>query len=274
MAGAAIDDDGFDAGTAVAQRFIGCGLEFDDLTAAVAAVGGDEHLRAGVIDTVLERLGGKAAEHHGMDGADAGAGLHGDHRLGDHGHVDDYPVAVGDAVGLEGIGKAAYFCMKLCITQGTGVALLAFKDDGDLIGLIGQLAVQTIVGHIEQAVVKPAVLRCGAVVEGALKGLVPGNLPAGHLPPETAVVFRGATVQGLQIGSRFYARLGDKGGGWRELPFFLQDGIDILVAHCVPHAIYAGARDSPMLTIAEARCTVWQCLECAAEAGKDAEGWI
>ena len=43
---------------------------------------------------VASSFGGEAAEHHRMDRADAGAGEHADHRLRDHRHVEDDPVAL------------------------------------------------------------------------------------------------------------------------------------------------------------------------------------
>ena len=50
--------------------------------------------RFGVVDADREFVRGKAAEHHRVDGADAGAGEHRDGRLGDHRHVDDHAVAL------------------------------------------------------------------------------------------------------------------------------------------------------------------------------------
>ncbi len=75
---------------AVEQRFVR-----DDLGTLDAARGRDDQDRLGVVDAGRELVGGKAAEHHRMDGADAGAGEHGDQRLGHHRHVDDDPVALG-----------------------------------------------------------------------------------------------------------------------------------------------------------------------------------
>ena len=47
-----------------------------------------------------QRLGGEAAEHHRVDGADAGAGLHGDDAFDRHRHVDQDAVALLDALRL------------------------------------------------------------------------------------------------------------------------------------------------------------------------------
>ena len=68
-------------------------LVFDDPARLDAAARGQNDLRLGVVDAGRELLGGEAAEHHRMHGADARAGEHGDDRLGNHRHVDQHPVA-------------------------------------------------------------------------------------------------------------------------------------------------------------------------------------
>ena len=54
----------------------------DDGSAAIAAVGGDQHLGLRVVDPVAQRLGREAAEHDGVNGADPRAAEHRDHQLG------------------------------------------------------------------------------------------------------------------------------------------------------------------------------------------------
>ena len=51
----------------------------------------------GIDDALLQDFGGEAAEHHRMRRTDARAGLHGDHGLDRHRHVDDHAVAGLDA---------------------------------------------------------------------------------------------------------------------------------------------------------------------------------
>ena len=76
----------------VEQRLVG-----HDARALDAAAGGQDDLRLGVVDAGGELLGGEAAEHHRVDGADARAGEHGEHRLRHHRHIDDDAVALLDA---------------------------------------------------------------------------------------------------------------------------------------------------------------------------------
>ncbi len=94
---ASIDDDVLHGFAALGQRLVDRALEFDRMAAAPAAVGGDHELGAGIFDSILDRVGGKAAEHHRMHRADAGAGLHGDHCLGNQRHVNDHAIAAPDA---------------------------------------------------------------------------------------------------------------------------------------------------------------------------------
>jgi hypothetical protein len=61
------------------------------------AGGADDQLRLRILDALGQFGRGEAAEDHGMDGAEAGAGEHGDGGLGDHRHVDHHAVAAADA---------------------------------------------------------------------------------------------------------------------------------------------------------------------------------
>lgn len=50
-----------------------------------------------------------------MNGADPGAGEHGDRQLEDHGHVDGHAVALLHALRLEDVGEPAYLLQQLAI---------------------------------------------------------------------------------------------------------------------------------------------------------------
>ena len=93
QAEALVDDDALDRG-ALLERVVHVLLEQDLAAAAQAAVGGDHHLRLQVLDARLQRLGGEAAEDHGVRDAQARAGQHGHRRLRDHGHIDDGAAAL------------------------------------------------------------------------------------------------------------------------------------------------------------------------------------
>ena len=75
-------------GGAILHGRVGILLLGNRLGAAEASVADDENLGFGIPYTGGEGVGAEAAENDGMDGADAGAGQHGDTGLGNHRHVD------------------------------------------------------------------------------------------------------------------------------------------------------------------------------------------
>ena len=80
--------------------------------------------RLGVVDAGGQLRRGEAAEHHRMDGADARAGQHGDHRLGHHRHVDDDAVALADAQVLQHAAQRRHLVAQL----GVGVGARGLGD--------------------------------------------------------------------------------------------------------------------------------------------------
>ena len=61
------------------------------------AAGGENDFRPGIVDPRRQFARGEAAEHHRMNGADAGTGQHRDHRFRHHRHVKNDAVALADA---------------------------------------------------------------------------------------------------------------------------------------------------------------------------------
>ena len=102
------------------------------VAAAPAAIGGDHQLGACVFDAVLDGVRGKAAENHRVHGADAGARVHGDHRLGNQRHVNDDAVAASDAERLERIGEPAHLAVQLGVGEFAHIPRLTFENDRDL----------------------------------------------------------------------------------------------------------------------------------------------
>ena len=81
--------------------FVGVHLHGNDLAAAVLAVGGDEHLRAGVFHTELQRLSREATEDEGVDRANTRAGQGENNGFGNDGQVDDHTVTLAHAQGQQ-----------------------------------------------------------------------------------------------------------------------------------------------------------------------------
>ena len=128
------------------ERLVGGRLQGEHVAAAVAAVGGDQHLGLGVVDAVAQRVGAEAAEHDAVGGADAGAGQHRDGRLGDHRQVDVDPVADADAEALQHVGEPLRLVEQVGVGERAGVARLALPVEGDLVAPAGEhVAVEAVV---------------------------------------------------------------------------------------------------------------------------------
>ena len=74
-------------------RLVGNLLERDDLSAPMAAIGGDQQAARRVVDPIAQRLGAEAAEHDAVHGADPRAGEHGDGQLGNERQIDRHAIA-------------------------------------------------------------------------------------------------------------------------------------------------------------------------------------
>ena len=126
------------------------GLEGAGLAAAVGAVGGDHELGFGVIDPGPQGVGGEAAEHHRVHGADPGAGQQRDDGFGDHGQVHGHAVALGHAEGLEGVRGLLDLFGELGVGVGAGVAGFALEVDGDPVPEpVFDVPVQGVVGGVD-----------------------------------------------------------------------------------------------------------------------------
>ena len=91
---AALDDhDVFDA-RRILDGIVRIVLQGNNLAATITAVRGDEHLGAGIVNAVAQRLGTESAKDNGVYRADARARKHGDHCFRNHRQVDGHPVAL------------------------------------------------------------------------------------------------------------------------------------------------------------------------------------
>src|SRR3569833_1429193 len=176
---------------------------------------------ARIVDAVFERLRGETAEHHRVYRTDARAGLHRDHRLGDHRHVDHYAIASRDAEPFQRVCEAADLLMQFAITQTSCIAGLTLENDRGLVAARGEVTVEAIVRDVERAFLEPLVTRCGARVEAGLIRRAPSELAAREVGPDTGVVGHSACVQRVQVGSGFDACAPGEVGRRGKLTFFL-----------------------------------------------------
>ena len=162
------DDDLLD-GSVPLQGVIDILLEGNELTAAVATVGRDDHLGPAVGKPVLDALGAEAAEDHAVNRADAGAGQHGDRGLGNEGHVEKDTVPLLHAVALEDICEFADLAVELAVSQNLFVTRFPLPDDRGLVRTRPlQMAIEAVLGGIHL---------------GSDKPLGIGELPIKHLGP-------------------------------------------------------------------------------------------
>ena len=129
-----------------------------------------------------------------MDGADAHAGEHGAGGLGDHGHVDEHPVALAHALRFQHGGKGAHLPVQLAI--GIAGALTGFAgeiDQGRLLAPRREMAVERVVADVGRAADVPAGERRPAVIEHFLERRLPLDALR-LLAPEGVTIAHGAAM--------------------------------------------------------------------------------
>jgi hypothetical protein len=186
---------GVDAGHLVLRqldRAVEQRLVRDDAVDLDAARAGQDQLGLRVVDALGELVGGEAAEHHGVDRADARAREHRDHGLGHHRHVDDHPVALLDALAPEHAGAERHRVAELAIgirldRAGHG----AVVDEGFLLAAAPvHMNVHRVVAGVERTADEPPIERLSRVVEDAVPALVPEDLLGGRGPERDRVLHR------------------------------------------------------------------------------------
>ena len=131
-------------GQPLRQRLVRGRLQLNDVSAAPAAIGGNDDFRLGVDDPIPQRRRREPTEHHRMNGADASAGMHRDHRLRDQRHIDDHAIALLNALRAQRAGETTNLGVQLAIAQVARAAVLSLENDCSLVTALGQVHVQTI----------------------------------------------------------------------------------------------------------------------------------
>ena len=213
-----------DAGPRPFEGGIDIGLERHPLAAAQALVGGDDDLRAAVLDPSCQTVGREAAEDHGMDGADAGAGQHGHGRRRDHRQIQGDPVALHHAEAFEHIGHAADFGVEFPIGQAAGQGrLVALPEDGGVVATGLEMPVEAVVRDIQHPVCEPADPEIG-LVEGDVLDVRRRREPVQPprlFGPEGVGGFAGGDAGGVVSRTRHP----------RALRPFGRDGVKVGIAH-------------------------------------------
>ena len=140
----------------------------------------------GVFDARRQRARSKTTKHHRVDRADARAGQHGKGRLGNHGHVDQDPVALAHAQLFQHRRHALHFGVQLA--KRVNLFLIGLgrdKNQRRLVGTVFQMTVHRVVAQVGHAAHKPLGKRRVAVV---------ANLAGLHLPVHQLGLFAPESV--------------------------------------------------------------------------------
>ena len=144
-----------------------------------------------------------------MDGADPRASEHGIGDFRNHRQIDGDPVAFLDVAVAQDVGQPAHLVVQLAIGDVLGLlGIVAFPDDRGLIGALGKMPVDAVVGGVEHAVLEPFD-RDIARAEGAVLDLARCSVPVqalGFLGPKAVGVLERARVHllvlvGVDIGA-------------------------------------------------------------------------
>jgi hypothetical protein len=186
-----------DAEALLQDRHVG-----DDAAGLDAAARGDDQARRRIVQALGDLGRGKAAEDHRVDGADAGAGEHGDDRLGHRRHVDQHPVALLHLVLAQHPGEGRDLLLQFGEGQrAAGAGDRAFPDDGALVAPARlDMAVDRVPAGVGLCADEPV----GGGRLGGIKNLVPALRP-GHGLGQVAPVARrilDRTAVGLVVRTR------------------------------------------------------------------------
>ena len=169
--GEATDDDAMLHARRIGERLVHVSLERDHLPTPIAAVCRDEDLGVRVVHPVAQRLRRESAEHDAMDRADAGAGEHGDRRLGHERQVDADAIALSDPEPLQDVGELADFYVEVPIGQRAAIARLALPDDRGLVPRgTADVPVDAVGGDVQLTANKPLGVRWLPVQHRAPRG--------------------------------------------------------------------------------------------------------
>ena len=169
----------------------------NDAAGLDAAGSGQDGRRLGIVDAGCQLRRGEAAEHHGMNGADASACQHRHHRFGDHRHVDDDAIALLDTKVLQHGAERRHLVAQLGVgVRARGLGDGTVVDQRFLPAAHRNVSIEAIPGRVALCAHEPAAILAGVGIEHLVPGLVPVDL-ARSLGPEG---FRVSHAGGIDLG--------------------------------------------------------------------------
>jgi len=125
-------------------------LQLDNLAAAPAAVRRYDKFCLTIINSVLERFRAETAENDGVNRSHPRTGEHGNHRFGNHWHVDGDAIALSYAHVVKRVCPTAHVEVQLLVGDGSDITGFAFENQRGLVLAIGtEMPVDAVFGDIE-----------------------------------------------------------------------------------------------------------------------------
>ena len=182
---------------ALLQSLVDNTLSTNDLTTTTALVCGDDDLGTSIQHTVAQRVGGETGEDDGVNGSDTGNGEEGNDGLRNHRKVDSNGVTLLDTLLLQGPGDTGDLTQQFTVGDGaTLIGLVGLVDDGDLVGVLDGVTVDTVEGSVQATLNEPSnVTVLEGTVAGSLEVLVEGKVLTGHAGPEGVGAANGLIVE-------------------------------------------------------------------------------
>src|SRR5262249_28388619 len=178
--------------------FLHNGAQAHALASTIADISSENDACLSIFNAAAQGLHAEAGVNHGVDGADARAGQHGNHAFQIQRHINNDAVTFLHPQGLQRIGGTGNEVQELAVSHLPFGAIFACPDVGDFIFASSpDLAVETVPGDIALAADKPFEGRILPV-----KNLCPGLEPfqfVGHIRPEAVGIFNRALVFGRII---------------------------------------------------------------------------
>jgi len=164
-------------------------LVFDDANAFDAAGGRNDRFGLCVVDACCKLLRGEAAKHDRVHRTKSSACEHSDDGLGDHWHVEQDAVALGDTVRGERACEERYLVAKLPIrVRSPLMGDRTIVDQRSLVAALCDVPVEGVVTGVELGSGEPPIVRRVGVGENTVPASDPVN-SFRHFAPEAFWVF-------------------------------------------------------------------------------------
>ena len=121
------------------------------------------------------------------------------------------------------VGKPADTVVKFTVSDGGNRAIVCFKNNRSLLfGGCTKMPVEAVVGHVQFAVVKPAIKGLVRLIKRLGEGFVPKQVLSRQAGPKSLMISISLRTHGLVSRHTRYISLIDKSQWWGKDTVFLQ----------------------------------------------------